>query len=58
MIPRTGYVSYFIHFDCNWNWTVQTIWPVVWVDEGADATEENLDLIKSMLVTHNMIHLT
>ena len=37
---------------------VQTIWPVVWVDEGADATEENLDLIKSMLVTHNMIHLT
>ena len=21
MIPRTGYVSYFIHFDCNWNWT-------------------------------------
>ena len=56
MIPRTGYVSYFIHFDCNW--TIQTIWPVVWVDEGADATEENLDLIKSMLVTHNMIHLT
>jgi len=29
----------------------RTIWPVVWVDEGADATEENLDLIKSMLVT-------
>ena len=31
---------------CN----VQTIWPVVWVDEGADATQENLDLLKSMLV--------
>jgi len=29
----------------------RTIWPVVWVDEGADATQENLDLIKSMLVT-------
>jgi len=27
------------------------IWPVVWVDEGADATQENLDLVKSMLVT-------
>jgi len=27
------------------------IWPVVWVDEGADATQENLDLLKSMLVT-------
>jgi len=29
----------------------RTIWPVVWVDEGADATQENLDLVKSMLVT-------
>jgi len=29
----------------------RTIWPVVWVDEGADATQENLDLLKSMLVT-------
>jgi len=27
------------------------VWPVVWVDEGADATQENLDLVKSMLVT-------
>ena len=26
------------------------MWPVVWVDEGADANQENLDLLKSMLV--------
>ena len=42
------YTSQIILSLCNV--TVQTIWPVVWVDEGADATQENLDLLKSMLV--------
>merc|ERR1712037_63437 len=33
----------------------RTVWPVVWVDEGADANQENLDLLKSMLVTPFML---
>jgi len=32
-----------------------TVWPVVWVDEGADANQENLDMLKSMLVTPFMV---
>ena len=38
-------LSFFLH-----SFHAQIIWPVVWVDEGADATQENLDLLKSMLV--------
>ena len=36
---------------------LQLIFPVVWVDEGADIDEENLDKLKSMLVWVHTCHM-
>ena len=47
---RVGFLCVHSHGIVSQTFCLQTIWPVVWVDEGADATQENLDMVKSMLV--------
>jgi len=47
-VVRSEYFQDLQKFDDPQN---RTVWPVVWVDEGADATQENIDMVKSMLVT-------
>jgi len=44
-------VAYSKYFQDLQKFVDKAVWPVVWVDEGADATQENIDMVKSMLVT-------
>ena len=42
-------------FDAMKNIKIFTLMPLLWVDEGADIDQENIDLLKEMLITPILI---